>query len=55
MITVKNLSKHFGGIKAVDGVDCILTVVQLQVGWSKRRWKTTMFNLIAGPIPSNRR
>ena len=21
MITVKNLSKHFGGIKAVDGVD----------------------------------
>ncbi len=46
MITVKNLSKHFGGIKAVDGVDLHIERGSITglVG-PNGAGKTTMFNL----------
>ena len=49
MITVKNLSKHFGGIQAVDGVDLHIErgAITGLVG-PNGAGKTTMFNLIAG-------
>ena len=49
MITVKNLSKHFGGIKAVDCVDLHINKGSITglVG-PNGAGKTSMFNLIAG-------
>ena len=51
MITVKNLSKHFGGIKAVDGVDLHIDRGSITglVG-PNGAGKTTLFNIITGFI-----
>ena len=49
MITVKNLSKHFGGIKAVDGVDLHIDKGSITglVG-PNGAGKTTVFNCLTG-------
>ena len=49
MLTIRNLTKHFGGIRAVDGVDLSLGRGEL-VGLigPNGSGKTTVFNLLTG-------
>ena len=52
MIKVSNISKHFGGIKAVDKVDLHIKkgLITGLVG-PNGAGKSTLFNLIAGLYP----
>ncbi len=49
VIRTDKISKHFGGLKAVDGVDFVLKAEQLtSIIGPNGAGKTTLFNLIAG-------
>lgn len=52
ILELKNLRKHFGGLAAVDGVNCSFHRGQLQsVIGPNGAGKTTLFNLITGMFP----
>ncbi len=52
LLATRTLSKNFGGLKAVDGLDLVLEEGQiLGVIGPNGAGKTTLFSLIAGSIP----
>ncbi|WP_408008416.1 ABC transporter ATP-binding protein [Pseudalkalibacillus sp. A8] len=51
-IQVKNVSKHFGGLKAVNGIDFdVKTNEIVGIIGPNGAGKTTLFNLISGALP----
>jgi len=52
LLEVRNIKKHFGGLKAVDGVDFTVRqgMIKAVIG-PNGAGKTTLFNLIAGELP----
>jgi len=53
LLEIKDLSKHFGGLKALDGVDMVLEPDRLHaIIGPNGAGKTTLFNVITGTLPA---